>query len=157
MALPQLTGVPTYLKSPPPPSTTTTTTTTITTTTPSLPPSPSPSPPSVAIDDNNNYGNKGTSLLSICYSSCLYDQGDYPYLSGPAASERLVAAKCIPLWLQSHSATRPLLCQSGALGWAGLTLVALLPRRSLITPTLPEALTTGPGSGLGHLCGQAPL
>ncbi|OJZ88208.1 hypothetical protein ASPFODRAFT_205353 [Aspergillus luchuensis CBS 106.47] len=117
-------------------------------------------------DDDNNNNNPITATITVTVTTVSrhrrqqqlrYDQGDYPYLSGPAASERLVAAKCIPLWLQSHSATRPLLCQSGALGWAGLTLVALLPRRSLITPTLPEALTTGPGSGLGHLCGQAPL
>ncbi|PYH68160.1 uncharacterized protein BO88DRAFT_488654 [Aspergillus vadensis CBS 113365] len=118
-------------------------------------------------DNNNNNNNLTTTTITVTVTTVSrhrqqqrlrYDLGDHPYLSGPAASERLVAAKCIPLWLQNHSATRPLLCQSGSLGWAGLTLVALPPRRSLITPTIPEALTTtGPGSGLGQYCGQAPL
>ncbi|PYH39886.1 uncharacterized protein BO87DRAFT_420985 [Aspergillus neoniger CBS 115656] len=118
-------------------------------------------------DDDNNNNNLITTAITVTVTTVShhrrrqqqlrYDLGDHPYRFGPAASESLAAAKCIPLWLQNYSATRPLLCQSGALGWAGLTLVSLPPRRSLITPTLPEALTTGPGSGLGQFCGQAPL
>ncbi|GFN19043.1 RNA binding effector protein Scp160 [Aspergillus tubingensis] len=118
-------------------------------------------------DDDNNNNNLITTAITVTVTTVShhrlrrqqlrYDLGDHPYRFGPAASESLAAAKCIPLWLQNYSATRPLLCQSGAPGWAGLTLVSLPPRRSFITPTLPEALTTGPGSGLGQFCGQTPL